>query len=56
MLIFQLPITANEEERNRLTKTIDEAFKTGCLIVDGRVTILSFDADGNMNYCTKSEG
>ena len=56
MLIFQLPITANEKERNRLIKTIEEAFETGCLIIDGSVTILSFDADGNMNYCTKSEG
>lgn len=55
MLIFQLPNDANRDEKDYLTKTIQEGFTTGCLIVDSGVTILSFDADGNMNYCTKTE-
>lgn len=52
LLIFQLPKDADKTEREILCKTINEGIEKGALILDSRIIILSFDEDGNMNYCT----
>lgn len=52
LLIFQLPKDANFEETKFLCDTIEEGLKTGSLILDSRVCVLSFDKNGDMNYCT----
>lgn len=53
MLIFQLPYDARKDEKDYLIKTIRAGFEEGCLIIDDKVTVLSFDSEGNMNYCTQ---
>lgn len=52
LLIFQLPKDANQTEREILCNIISDGIEKGALILDSRITILSFDEDGNMNYCT----
>lgn len=52
LLIFQLPKDANFEETKFIYDTIKEGLKTGSLILDSRVCVLSFDKNGDMNYCT----
>ena len=55
LLIFQLPKDIDESKKHDLVRTIKEGVEKGCLVVDSEVTILSFDSDGNMDYCTRDE-
>lgn len=52
LLIFQFPEDADYQEKKFLCDTIEEGLKTGSLILDSRVCVLSFDKNGDMNYCT----
>lgn len=56
MIIFQLNDTMQDSKMQEMAKIIAEGFREGSLIVDNSVTILSFDENGNMNYCTRHEG
>lgn len=52
LLIFQLSDDMNNEEKLITANAIKDGFKKGSLIVDSRVCVLSFDKNGDMNYCT----
>ena len=55
LLIFQLPRKASDPEMRHLMRTIEEGIEKGALIIDSSVTVISFDQDGNMDYCTQQE-
>ena len=52
LLIFQLPDNMDNEERMFACETIKDGIKKGSLIIDSRICILSYDKNGDMNYCT----
>jgi hypothetical protein len=52
MLIFQLPDGYSHKEKMEVIRTIEDGFDKGSLILDSEITILSFDDNGKMNYCT----
>ena len=53
LLIFQLSDRMSDEEKYITTERICDGIRNGALIVDNKVTILSFEENGNMNYCTQ---
>ena len=53
LLIFQLNRPGAEIEMRALTNTILSGIENGALIIDSNVTVLSFDEEGRMNYCTQ---
>lgn len=53
MLIFQLPEGYSNEEKWEAIRTIENGFVKGSLILDSKIKLLSFDKDGNLNYCTR---
>ena len=52
LLIFQLPDDFSETDKRITADAIKEGIEAGSLILDSRVCILSFDKNGDMNYCT----
>ena len=52
MLIFQLPDDYNDKEKIEVIRIIEDGMGKGSLILDSKITILSFDENGKMNYCT----
>lgn len=52
MLIFQLTEDIEDEAKNFLHDIIMKGIDNGHLILDSRVCVLSFDKNGDMNYCT----
>lgn len=56
LLIFQLDGSMKDTKMQKLANVIENGINYGNLIVDSSVTILSFDENGHMNYCTRHEG
>lgn len=52
LLIFQFNEQMPKDTRKQLFETIDRGFEKGALILDTSITVLSFDKEGNLNYCT----
>lgn len=52
MLIFQLPDDMDNKEMQFMCEIIEEGFEKGRLIIDSRICLLSYDKNGDMNYCT----
>lgn len=52
LLIFQLPDNMDNVERMSAYETIKDGIKKGKLIIDSRICLLSYDKNGDMNYCT----
>ena len=55
LLIFQLPRRVSDPEMRQLMRTIEKGIENGALIIDSSVTVISFDQEGNMDYCTQQE-
>jgi len=51
LLIFQLS-EFDDAYKAEITETIEKGVREGCLIVDSRIAVLSFDENGKMNYCS----
>lgn len=52
LLIFQFPDDFTETEQQSSIEAINAGLDYGSLILDSRVCVLSFDKNGDMNYCT----
>lgn len=55
LLIFQLSDRMSNEEKHMTANMIREGIRNGALVVDGKVTIISFDERGNMNFCSRRD-
>ena len=55
LLIFQLPQGMNQEEMKSAADIICDGIKNGALILNPDITLLSFDADGNMNFNSRQK-
>lgn len=55
LIIFQLPCKSSDPRARCLTDIIIEGVEKGALIVDSTITVLSFDEEGRLNYCTEKE-
>ena len=52
LLIFHFPDNFTETEKHITVEAINAGLDYGSLILDSRVCVLSFDKNGDMNYCT----